>query len=87
MIHAYEWMLKPYLALREWLLLDLHGRLKRRIGERRLRRLVDMNVHSLIVPKSPGHGLLFALKSFELDMRLEWELGTVFGYERADMLV
>jgi hypothetical protein len=33
-----------------------------------------------------GHGGFFLLKSLELDLKLRWQLGTVYGYGREDML-
>jgi len=78
MIHAYEEMLK--LPFRDWLLLDLYQRMKRKIGERAVRRCINVNTHTRNSVVS--HGVLFLLKSLELDERLGWKHGTVFGYGR-----
>lgn len=78
MIHAYEYMLYP--SLREWLLLDLYRRLRQCIGERKTHRFIDANTHS--VTRESAHGSLFLLKSLDLDERLSWKHGTVFGYGR-----
>ena len=81
MIHAYQAMLSP--AYHEWLVLDIHSRLRRHIGERRLRRYIDFNTHT--DNAVPFHGVLFALKSLDLDWRLRWKYGTVFNYGRKEL--
>jgi len=80
MIHAYEGMLAP--CFRDWLMLDLYARMARKIGVRPLRCYLDLNTHTLLV--RPWHGGLFLLKSLELDERLGWKRGTVFGYGREE---
>ena len=82
MIHAYEAMLpQPF---RDWLLLDLHKRLVKRIGPRLLDRYINLNTHTVLLLRD--HGLLFLLKSLQLDERLGWKRGTVFGYGREGIL-
>ncbi|MCH8830688.1 MAG: hypothetical protein IID45_14015 [Planctomycetes bacterium] len=83
MLHAYEFQLYP--MLREWLLLDLWEDLKRnKIVEKKLRRFVDRNTHSLL--EVSGHGVLFLLKCLDLDLRNKWEFGTTFAYGREELL-
>lgn len=80
MIHAYEFQLSP--PFREWLLLDLHKRLSKRIKPARLRRYMDVSTHAFF--HKSAHGLLFLFKSLDLDLRFKWQPGTVFGYGRED---
>jgi hypothetical protein len=80
MIHAYEAMLsQPY---REWLLLELHKRMLRRVSPAKLHRYIAASTHTIV--HNNAHGILFLLKSLELDLRFRWKLGTVFGYNRQD---
>lgn len=78
MIHAYEGMLWP--IYREWLLLDLYKRMEKRIGRNAVSRFLDLDAHTVML--LPAHGLMFLLKALELDERLGWKRGTVFGYGR-----
>ena len=80
MIHAYEYQLSGPFC--EWLLLDLHRRVARRIAPVRLRRYMNISTHSILY--SSTHGLLLLFKSLDLDLRLGWKPGTVFGYGRTD---
>ncbi len=80
LIHAYEFQLQY--EMREWLALDLYRRLLRRMSAAKVHRYMDANNHGLFLVG--GHGVLFLLKSLELDMRLKWKPGTVFGYGRDD---
>jgi len=81
MIHAYEDMLVP--PFREWLLLDIYKRMEKKLGERTLHRYIDTNTHAVFLQS--GHGVLFLLKSLQLDERFGWKRGTVFGYGRDDL--
>ncbi|HZZ82110.1 MAG TPA: hypothetical protein VFE62_26660 [Gemmataceae bacterium] len=81
MIHAYESQLSE--PVREWLLLDAHKRMAKRIKPAALRRYINASTHSLF--HDHGHAILFMLKSLELDLRFGWDLGTVFGYGRKDL--
>jgi hypothetical protein len=80
MIHAYESKLPRQFA--EWLILDLYQRVSRRLPERRLNSYIDLSTHIFI--HHVQHGLLFLLKSLDLDLRLGWKPGKVFGYGRED---
>ena len=82
MIHAYESQLSP--PFREWLLLHLYARMAKRIKPSELNRKMAASVHAMV--HNSAHGLLFLLKSLELDMYFKWPPGTVFGYGRADYL-
>lgn len=82
MIHAYEDQLTH--AVREWLTLDLYNRLTRALGRRAVDRYIDTSTHVMFFEHS--HGVLFLLKSLEIDRRFRWPLGTVFGYGRTEYL-
>jgi hypothetical protein len=82
LIHAYESQL-PH-TFREWLVLDLHSRMTKLVRPRRLSHYVNISTHSLVHEQS--HGVLFLLKSLDLDLRFGWKFGTVFGYGRAEYL-
>lgn len=82
MIHAYEWQLS--MGFREWLLLDLYKQLCKRIKPTQLDRYIAASTHMEI--KEAGHGVLFLLKSLDIDLRRKWELGTCFGYGRPGLL-
>ena len=77
MIHAYEAMLPE--IYREWLLLELDKKLARRITRKHLNDCIDFSLH-VIAHHRHYHGLFFLFKSLDLDLRLRWPLGTVFGY-------
>jgi hypothetical protein len=82
MIHAYESQLwRPF---REWLIVDLHERLARKIEPRRLRAMIDQSTHLTNIDEET-QGVHFLLKSLDLDLRFGWPLGTVFGYGRVKM--
>lgn len=82
LIHAYEWMLPR--AFQDWLMVDLLRRLNKTIGPKVVRRWIDINTH--IDVHELSHNGMFLLKSLELDHRLGWKLGTVFGYGRNEFL-
>ena len=77
MIHAYEMMLPE--IYREWLLLELDKKLARKITRKHLNDCIDVSLH-VITHHRHYHGLFFLFKSLDLDLRLRWPLGTVFGY-------
>jgi hypothetical protein len=79
MIHAYEAILTPYAMYKEWLMLRLYRDLSKKIRE--LDSYLSRNLH----PDLYVHGTLFALKSFDLDLRLKKPLGTVYAYGRDDL--
>ena len=76
-IHAYEVMLPE--NYREWLLLELDKKLARKITRKQLQSCIDMTLH-VVMHHNHYHGLFFLFKSLDLDLRLRWPLGTVFGY-------
>ena len=80
MIHAYEFQLSQ--PFREWLLLNFHQRMCRRINRTRLQRFMDISTHAEF--PNCTHELLFLFKSLDLDLRFRWPFGTVFGYGRKD---
>lgn len=85
MIHAYELTLQTeHSVLNELLLITLYNKLKPQIPE--LDKLINEHVELYgqhCVSISGGtHGLLFYLKSLDLDLRCEYKLGTVCGYGR-----
>ena len=85
MIHAYELTLQTeHSVLNELLLITLYNKLKPQIPE--LDKLISEHVELYgqhCVSISGGtHGLLFYLKSLDLDLRCEYKLGTVCGYGR-----
>jgi hypothetical protein len=81
MIHAHESQLRREFA--EWLVVDLYCRVSRRLlPRRRLHRYIDISTHTVI--HEVHHGVLFLLKSLDLDLRFRWKPGTVFGYARKD---
>ena len=82
MIHAFESMMT--MAYRDWLLVDLYSRMTKKLGERTTRRCVDLSTHAVV--HEAHHGPFFLLKSLELDERLGWKRGSVFGYRREELL-
>ena len=82
MIHAYEDTLYP--TFRDWLLIDLYERMTKKLGNRTVRRCMDTSNHAVL--HEAHHGPFFLLKSLELDERLGWKRGSVFGYRRGEWL-
>jgi hypothetical protein len=80
MIHAYESQLSQ--PFREWLLLNFHQRMCRGINRARLQWFMDISTHAQF--HTCTHGVLFLVKSLDLDLRFGWKFGTVFGYGRAN---
>jgi hypothetical protein len=85
MIHAYEWELDPIslLPFRETLLVRLYDALKGKI--KNLDNMITAyanyeNQYVFTTNKYGIHGILFFLKSLDLDLRLGWPIGTVMGY-------
>ena len=81
-IHAFESQL--VFSFREWLVIEPYRRLSRRIKPALLHRYITSSTHALV--HNTAHGVLFLLKSIDLDLRLKWKVGTVFGYGREDYL-
>lgn len=82
MIHVYEYI-SPWWC-KEYVLLYLYTTLSspKKIGERKLREMIDLHIYT---DYFVGHGILFLLKSLDLDIRLKAPLGTVMGYERKEL--
>jgi hypothetical protein len=71
MIHAYEGQLPC--RFREWLILHLYRRVAKRITVKRLDQYINLSTHIDI--HQAAHGVLFLLKSLDLDLRFGWEPG------------
>ena len=87
MIHHYEHSLRRLNpALCELLTVQLWDKLKERIGdlEERALRFLEIVEHNGLEASGGEHGLLFLLKSYDLDIRLGLPLGTVMGYGHAE---
>lgn len=86
MIHAYEQILEDtYLKiLAENLLLRLYNKLKTQIEDldSRINEHSEIYGQSRVANSGGEHGLLFYLKSLDLDIRCGFPLGTVCGYGR-----
>lgn len=85
MIHAYEHMLEQkHHMLNEYLLLALYKKLSPLIPDLDKRLAEHGEMYSQYRVRSLGgyHGLLFYLKSLDLDIRCDYKLGTVCGYGR-----
>ena len=84
MIHLHEFVLNGLpLFYHDVLLWVLYDDLKRKI--KGLDKLVSSHAHILeqqsIYDKGGLHDICFLLKSLELDIRMGYRLGTVFGYD------
>ena len=87
MIHLYEMILNNYpLFFHDMMLYSLYSDLKNKLPD--LDELIKGHAHILTqenITRNGGiHDILFLLKSFDLDLRRGYPLGTVFGYGRAD---
>lgn len=89
LIHLHEFVLtdeRVHQYFRDMYFWALYQQLKKRIPD--LDKLIEGHAHSLtqkVLYDDGGlHDLLFLLKSFDLDMRMGYKLGTVFGYGRTD---
>ncbi len=89
LIHLHEFVLldeRVPLNYRDMYIWALYQQVRKRIPD--LDTLIEEHAHSLtqtVLCEAGGfHGILFLLKSFELDMRMGYKLGTVFGYGRTD---
>lgn len=84
MIHAHEQIIKDfkYRIFSENLLLQLYNKLSHKIEN--LDDIIKSHsefIHQSDMAVNSGeHGLLFLLKSLDLDIRFGFPLGTVFGY-------
>lgn len=87
MIHVYEGIINDLpLYFHDMLLWGLYGSLKPRIPK--LDAIVSDHAHLLtgssIYQRGGLHDIVFLLKSFDLDIRMKYPLGTVFEYGRTD---
>lgn len=83
MIHSYEHQLENLNpALKEYVLVRLYSRLSRDIPdlEARMEQHLEVTEHRSIENGGGRHGLLFLLKSYDIDLKMGEPLGTVFGY-------
>lgn len=83
MIHAYEDMLESQISFyRDAVLFSLYSRLSKRIPDLEEIIITHANIaNQQILNKYGGvHDVLFILKSFDLDIKQGYQLGTVFGY-------
>ena len=85
MIHAYEFILSQKIPmLHEYLTLALYKKLSPLINDldKRLSEHGEMYGQYRVTSSGGYHGLLFYLKSLDLDIRCGYSLGTVCGYGR-----
>ena len=86
MIHAHEAILNRLLSSYycEILLICLYKKLKDKIPDLydRIVNFANVEIGSYISLKGGEHGILFLLKSFDLDLRCGYKLGTVCGYKQ-----
>lgn len=87
MIHLHESMINELpLHYHDMLLWSLYQDLREKI--RGLDDAINQHAHILnehtIYSQGGLHDILFLLKSFDLDIRYQYPLGTVFGYGRID---
>jgi hypothetical protein len=78
MIHLYELILKSY-QLDDFVLLKLYDELLPKI--KNLNKLMNLDKHIAF----KEHSLLFILKSIKLDLKLGYNLGTIYAYGREDL--
>lgn len=86
MIHMHEFVLDIYPQYyREVILFclykDLCGRVNPIELDEKIRRHMHIPNQRMLAQKVGKHDLLFLLKSFDLDLKMGYKLGTVFGYE------
>lgn len=91
MIHAYEHILHDeHFTLNELMLLHLYNKLKPLISDldTLIKKHAELYGQHCVSCTGGSHGILFYLKSLDLDMRCNYKLGTVCGYGRdtGDML-
>ena len=83
MIHLHEFVINSQpMFFHDMLLWALYADLRKRIPK--LDEIITGHAHALtgssIYWRGGTHDILFLLKSFDLDIRKGWPLGTVFGY-------
>lgn len=88
MIHLHEEFINEFpMFYHDMLLWSLYTDLREKISY--LDELITEHAHMINQVDRIGsvggvHDVLFLLKSFDLDLRMGYELGTVFGYEKED---
>ena len=86
MIHLYEETLNDYRYLHDILYWNLYTDLRKRIP--RLDSIITEQATTIdqidILSTGGTHDIVFLLKSFDLDIRMGYTLGTVFSYGRQD---
>ena len=87
MIHLHEYVINELpLFYHDMLYWSLYSNLKDRIPE--LDGIITEHAHILnehqLFSVGGLHDILFLLKSFDLDIRMNYPLGTVFGYGRSE---
>lgn len=85
LIHYYEYQLEMHFPfIRELLILELYNKLLPLIADLRERifKHCEMYSHLDTFYGNGAHGVLFFLKSLDLDIRCGYPLGTVCGYGR-----
>lgn len=87
MIHLHEFVINEQpMFFHDMLLWALYTDLRNRIPK--LDEIITGHAHALtgssIYWRGGTHDILFLLKSFDLDIRKGWPLGTVFGYGKDD---
>lgn len=87
MIHVYEALINEQpMYMHDMLLWALYTSLKKRIHK--LDDIISSHAHllngSTLYLEGGLHDILFLLKSFDLDIRMGYHLGTVFGYGRVE---
>ncbi len=91
LIHFYEHQLEEKVdpVIRELLTIELYNKLSPQIPDLRKRLLDHCELYSYVETfKSGGqHGVLFFLKSLDLDIRCGFPLGTVCGYGRDKSII
>lgn len=90
MIHLHECVLDKFVPafFKEIYFLCLYNDLKQKISDLDEKILQCCHVTRSIDTfyRGGNHGVLFALKSFDLDLRTGNDIGTIFGYGRTDYL-
>jgi hypothetical protein len=84
MIHAYDhYLIKHHNLWRDYLVLYLYNKILKKIGKRQLQTMIDQECNPLFMVNT-AHGILFLLKSLDLDIRLNKKFGTIFAYGRKE---
>ena len=88
LIHVHERIVNVFpIYYHDTLYWALYSDLKKKIPK--LDELISGHAHMLvgqdIEHQGGAHGILFLLKSLDLDIRMGWKLGTVFNYGYADL--